>query len=426
MIDQDGLAKRGTIFLDVTELVALDLRTGIQRVVREVLRHGMAGASDRPVVPVMAVGKRFHQLSEKGWERIFAAGTGLAEKRITHERGVRPLVRLGKRLAKTSAPLYNALQRIYIRRLVRKHVTDLYRPEPTMMGEGAQLILLDSFWGGSSTLLAAKRARQAGTELVLVVYDLIPVSHPQVCDYRLVRKFRPLMAQAAAMSDQVLAISQDCADTFRAEFPATRPTAFPLGHDLQEDVAPTPEGWPRALWFGEGYVFVIVGSVEPRKGHETVLDAFERRWARGETDKLLIIGKVGWDVDELMARLDHHREAGRRLFHVHNATDGMLKEALQRAHGGIIASVVEGFGLPLVEGLSAGLPMIASDIAVFREIADDAALYFAPGDAASLSDAIASLLADLPERQAAAAAFKWPDWHEAASIFYTQIEAGAA
>ena len=414
-------ADRGTIYVDVTELVVLDLRTGIQRVVREILRHGMEGAADGEIIPVVAVGSDFHRLSAAGWQRIVAPGTGVAERRITHERGVHPLVRLGKRLAKVSAGFYNKLQGLYVRRLLRKRALGLYEPELLPVGAGSLLVLLDSFWGGSSTLAAAGRARRAGASIVLVVYDLIPISHPQFSDDMLVRKYRPLMARAAAASDRILVISQACGEAFRREFPGTSPVSFPLGHDLHEGDAGASLAWPEQLWNGDGPIFVVVGSIEPRKGHAAVLDAFERRWQRRARDKLLVIGKVGWNVDALMSRLDHHQEAGRRLFHVHNATDAMLKDALQRAYAAIIASYIEGFGLPLVESLAAGLPVLASDIPVFREIAGDSVLYFEAGNPAALDAAMDLLCERYDEMSRKAAAFTWPDWRAAAEDFYGKL-----
>lgn len=410
------------IFVDVTELVVLDLRTGIQRVVRELIEHGTAGAAQARIVPVIAVGRRFHRLSEAGWRRIRSPGRGVGEKRITHERGVHPIVRSMKRLARVNAALYNRLQQFYVRRMVRRRARGLYMEEPARLGADSTLVLLDSFWGGSSTLGATRAARRAGAEVVLVVYDLIPMSHPQFCDVRLVQKFRPLMTQAAALSNRVLAISQFCADSFAAAFPGKPVTAFPLGHDLRDEGADASSEWPTGLWDDDGAIFVIVGSIEPRKGHRTVLDAFERRWARGHADKLLIIGKIGWEVEELMERLDHHRENGQRLFHVHNATDAMLREALRRADAAIIASFVEGFGLPLAESLAAGLPVLASDIPVFHEIAGDSAVYFRSGDSVALDGAMDVLHSDYGERVRLARDFRWPNWRDAATLFFAQVE----
>ena len=417
-----------TILFDVTELVVMDLRTGIQRVVRELLEHGLAGATPTPIVPVIAVGDRFHRLSEAGWARVRAPGGGVGEKRITHQRGVPPAVRLLKWAASFTPSFYNLLQRIYFGNVLKKRARGLYEPEPVRITPDHHLLLADSFWGGASTLRAAERAVAEGANLTVVVYDLIPLTHPQFCDARLVMKFKPLMTRAMAISDRVLAISEDCAKAFRVRFPDAEASAFRLGHDIREDVSSSTgdAAWPAELWSRSSRVFVIVGSIEPRKGHAAVLDAFERRWRRGEEDKLLVIGKVGWDVDALMHRLDHHHEAGRRLFHVHNATNAMLKEALQRAYAAIIASYIEGFGLPLVESLAAGLPVLASDIRVFHEIAQDSVLYFTPGDAEALDAAIDLLHTRHAEMARKAAEFTWPDWRAAAEDFFAKAEGRVA
>ena len=422
-----------TIFFDVTELVVMDLRTGIQRVVRELLEHGQAGAARGTIVPVIAAGSRFHSLSEAGWARVRSPGAGVAEKRIAHQRGVPRHVRLIKRAANINPALYNMLQRVYFSTVLRRRSNGLYDPDPVLVKPGDKLVLADSFWGGAPTLKAVSRAVSGGARANLVAYDLIPLTHPQFCDARLVEKFLPLMRRAIALSERVLAISEDCARAFRAQFPGANVIPIRLGHDIREDNVPAQAGagrseamWPEALWTGDSRVFVIVGSIEPRKGHAVVLEAFERRWARGEPDKLLILGKVGWQVDDLIVRIEQHAEAGRRLFAVHNATDAMLRNALQRAHAGIIASYIEGFGLPLAEGLSAGLPMVASDIPVFHEIAGDKAVYFAPGNAAALDEAVDLLHRRYAEMTRAAGEFTWPDWRTAAAEFFATVEGHVA
>ena len=406
----------------------MDLRTGIQRVVRELLEHGLTGATPAPIVPVIAVGDRFHQLSELGWARLRAPGGGVSEKRITHERGVPLAVRLLKWAASFAPSFYNLLQRIYFGTVHMKRARGLYEPEAVRITPDHLLLLADSFWGGASTLRAAKRAVAEGARLTIMVHDLIPLTHPQFCDPRLTLKFQPLMDRAMVLGDRVLANSEDCARTVRARYPDADVSAFRLGHDFRLDVSASRADttWPAALWAGAVPVFVIVGSIEPRKGHEAVLDAFERRWQRGARDKLLVIGKIGGNVDALMHRLDHHREAGRRLFHVHNATDAMLKDALQHAYAAIIASYIEGFGLPLVESLAAGLPVLASDIPVFREIAQDSALYFTPGDAEALDAAMDLLHMRHAEMVRRAAEFTWPDWRAAAEDFFAKAEGRVA
>ena len=107
---------------------------------------------------------------------------------------------------------------------------------------------------------------------------------------------------------------------------------------------------------------MMVGTIEPCEGHAPLLDAFERLWGMGDNHRLLIIGTFGWAMEAFMARIAEHPEIGKRLFITHTATEAMLAEANRFAHAAIIASSVEGFGLPQVEALHQALPVIAADI----------------------------------------------------------------
>jgi glycosyltransferase involved in cell wall biosynthesis len=126
--------------------------------------------------------------------------------------------------------------------------------------------------------------------------------------------------------------------------------------------------------------FLSVATLEPRKRHEQILDAFELLWARGHDIQLVFVGKPGWNVEDLTLRIERHPEAGKRFFWLRSVTDEYLQRIYATSICLIAASLNEGFGLPVVEAARARLPVIARDIAVFREIAGVGAHYFA-GDA---------------------------------------------
>ena len=127
---------------------------------------------------------------------------------------------------------------------------------------------------------------------------------------------------------------------------------------------------------GDGKIFLMVGTIEPRKGHTLVLDTFEQLWMQGSGDKLCIVGKPGWNMDAFMLRLRTHPEAGARLLLLDHAPDGILQEAYQRSDALIQASAGEGFGLPLIEAGQHGKPVLCSAIPVFHEVGENHALYF--------------------------------------------------
>ena len=95
--------------------------------------------------------------------------------------------------------------------------------------------------------------------------------------------------------------------------------------------------------------FLMVGTVEPRKGHELVLNAFEWLWSQDHALNLIVVGKRGWLVDELTCRLRDCSERGRRVFWLETASDELLEEVYARSTCLLAASEAEGFGLPLIE-----------------------------------------------------------------------------
>lgn len=143
--------------------------------------------------------------------------------------------------------------------------------------------------------------------------------------------------------------------------------------------------------------FILVGTVEPRKGHLEVLNAFEELWKQRKDIILLIVGKEGWKkvrdgerktIPEIIHRLNTHGERGSRLFWVSNASDNLLEKLYKSANCLIMASIGEGFGLPLVEAAQNRLPIIARDIPVFREVLGDNAVFFSNTEENSLAKAI--------------------------------------
>jgi glycosyltransferase involved in cell wall biosynthesis len=144
-------------------------------------------------------------------------------------------------------------------------------------------------------------------------------------------------------------------------------------------------------------LLITVGTIEPRKRHQQLLDAFERRWAVGSTDCLVIVGKEGWrnlpddhrrDIPETITRLRSHPEMGQRLFWLKGLCDAQLEALYRHAHGLIAASEDEGYGLPVVEAAARGMPVLARDVPVFREVAPPGTRFFTGMDGAALAAAL--------------------------------------
>ena len=165
----------------------------------------------------------------------------------------------------------------------------------------------------------------------------------------------------------------------------------------------------------------MVGTLEPRKGHLQAIEAFTQLWESGVDVNLVIIGRAGWQqlptdqqrsIPQLLARLGNHPEKGRRLFWFDGPSDEFLELIYSSVNGLLAASEDEGFGLPLIEAAQKGLPILARDIPVFREVAKDHACYFTADNPQQLASAVAGWLNDgfVPPSTAMA----WLTWQQSA------------
>lgn len=239
------------------------------------------------------------------------------------------------------------------------------------------------------------RIRQQGTRIVFVVYDIIPVLFPQFYS-RDDSKGHEDWMRVVARADAAVCISATVASDLKKwlsdqydVLPAI--SHFHLGADLDATV-PTKgipaEGWTLLDKMAQMSSFLMVGTVEPRKGHIQVIEAFEVLWSQGLDNCLVIVGKDGWMNEDVTQRLHSHPALGQRLFWLENASDEFLGMLYERALCLIAASYAEGFGLPLIEAAQRKIPIIARDIPVFREVAGDHVFYFNSQDAKALSDAL--------------------------------------
>jgi len=295
---------------------------------------------------------------------------------------------------------------------------DLLNDEIAEPERGDVLLGLDlSLWmlieAERSGLYADYRAR--GVTAYSVIYDLLPVQMPEVF---------PLGAdlthgqwlQAVLNLDGAIGISKAVADDFAAwqkkeleELSGQKKRQpfhlgwFHLGADM--DASSPSAGLPAnasevLAILADHETFLMVGTVEPRKGYAQTLAAFEKIWIEGGDLILAIVGKQGWMVDELADRMRNHPELGKRLFWLDSISDEYLEKVYAASTCLIVASEGEGFGLPLIEASCHKLPILARDIPVFREVAGDHASYFRGMEAKDLADAIQQWLESLKNGEA--------------------------
>ena len=245
--------------------------------------------------------------------------------------------------------------------------------------------------------------KRHGVRLVFAVYDMLPLTQPRMFPPEIEPMVRRWLNTLAEIADGVICISRTIAEDVlacldSAQYERPRPLQvgfFHLGADLHASL-PTvglPESSATILAsIRSRPSFLMVGTVEPRKGHGQALAAMERLWAGGLDASLVIIGKKGWMIDDLAQRIQQHPELNNRLFWLQEISDEMLEQVYRGARALLAASVSEGFGLPLIEAAQYGLPIIARDIPVFREVTGEHAYYFRGDDARALADALRAWL----------------------------------
>ena len=369
------------LLIDVTELQARDGKTGIQRVVRSLL---IALMSEPPsglvVAPVYYADDGRYRYAN----RFLQAFAG-------HEAAPDELVDFG------AADVYLGLD---------------FNVAITPMAEGLYRAL-----------------SRRGVRLCFVVYDILPLSRPHWWPPEMSPNFERWLRSLASVADDICCISAAVADEVshwldlngvkgRYAKPAIR--HFHLGADLANS-APT-RGWPegyhaaRAALDNGAPTFLMVGTIEPRKGHAEVLEAFDRLWAAGHVMNLVVVGKEGWMVDDTLARFRSHDRLGDGFFWFDTASDECLEDLYTGASCLIAASEGEGFGLPLIEAARHGVPMMVRDIPVFREVAGESAYYFGGPESEGLAERVLAWLA-LKEQGNAPSPhdMKWNTWSESAA-----------
>ncbi|MGZ8304285.1 MAG: glycosyltransferase [Telluria sp.] len=370
------------LLVDVSAVVQSDIKTGIQRVVRSVL---LALIADPPpgyrIEPVFSTGgnRSYH------YARQFTLGM----------------------VGETALALEDAPVEV--------------RPGDTFLG-------LDLFTNGTSQneeLLQSMRER--GMHIYFVVFDLLPVLRPEVFPFGTEQYFGDFLRTVTRVSDGLLCISRAVADELAGwiEKQPARRTAplnigwFHLGADIDAS-APSfgmPDNAAQVLDAVRARPsFLMVGTVEPRKGHAQALAAFEQLWKDGAQVNLVIVGKQGWMVEKLVERMADHPEKNQRLFWLPGISDEMLLKLYASSAALLSPSEGEGFGLPLIEAAQHNIPIIARDLPVFREVAGEHAYYFDGLEPQDLAGALTRWLAMHAEGKAPqSTGMPWLTWSDSAN-----------
>ena len=245
--------------------------------------------------------------------------------------------------------------------------------------------------------------------LVVTVHDVLAWAHPEWMSRENVLQHRLVLQRVLQRAAMVLTSSQFTRGELQERFGLTdeRVAVAPLGVD--PSFSPGPGGVPGI----DGPYLLAVGTLQPRKDLETALTAFERCADAGVPHALVVAGARGWRDEATLARLRASSHAG-RIHLLGHVDDAALVRALRGADALLFPSRHEGFGLPPLEAMACGTPVVAARATAVPEVVGDAAVLVEPGDADAFADAVLGLLGDAARRTALrerglrrAAAFTW-------------------
>jgi glycosyltransferase involved in cell wall biosynthesis len=382
-----------TVYVDVTSTIQTESMTGIQRVTTEVLGRlintPLADVLGLQVVPIAWT----HWL--RRWRRVpiweFARGPGQALTR----------------------------RRLWWNR-ARKLVARRQPIEP-----GTVFFDLDAAWQSPlrrAELLPALHAD--GVHIANLHYDLTPVLFPEFFATTLLAVFEDFVRAHETYAERILCISSTVEAALIEH--AGRPlptTVVTLGVDHLRPEREGPADGAR-----DRRTLVHVGTVEPRKGIDTIIDAFEMLVDEFDDVDLLLVGRQGWKAERIASRIRGHALYGKRLRWVDGANDERLVQAYAAAFCVLVASRYEGYGLPVAEALARGCVVISTDGGALGEVAPGLVDHVAVGDGAALGRWVRAYLTDgerWEERRQAVRGWVVPSWdHCARQVGDALVETG--
>jgi alpha-1,2-rhamnosyltransferase len=271
--------------------------------------------------------------------------------------------------------------------------------------------------------------RSAGTKIVVLVHDILPILFHRFYHAPWCHEFKANVTAAFGYADAFFCVSDSTRSALiefgtrqKQKIPPTM-TAYngfePLVH---REVLETPVFKENRFFLlrkntqeafcGHFRPFIMVGTIEPKKGHFPTIRCFEAIWRAGHPRNLVIIGHRGWLEQPIIDAIQGSAYYEERLFWFSDFDDFDLAQAYSRSHALILSSFGEGFGIPMIEASYFGKPTIALDTPIAREVLGPSDLFFRDGE--TLIDCIIKL-EDRVRYQAAcarASALSWGSWDE--------------
>lgn len=343
------------IYIDVSVLTLATFVTGIQRVTREIaVRLIDSEECEVVLLHYHAADNLYYRIDNKAFVRYYMEHKGIKEKMITKEQ-------------------------IPIRTI----------------GEESVFFDLDAAW-----MCRMKRSyllpilKEQGARIVAHIYDIISITHPQYCLERGVYHFMDYIGTHLQYADSIIVNAKATVDELEkltARLGCKLPPCHvvPLGADFRARKEITDRDVDSTLVHAvkdKPYI-LMVGTIEPRKNHKLLLEAYDKG-LKELGYNIIMAGYLGWNMEAFAEQLHNHPDYGTRIYHFEGLDDDGITYLYQHAKFLAFLSYTEGFGLPIVEAIQRGTPVIAADVPVLREVGGEYCVWFEQDNAEALCEIV--------------------------------------
>ncbi len=345
------------IYMDITVLTLATFITGIQRVTREIILRLLEHGQEKVVLlHYHAKEDQYHLIDNERFTAYYRLHKGIKNKMITRHKIAVTDMRPGD--------VFFDLDAVWMCRVKRSYLLPLLKKQ--------------------------------GVRIVAHIYDIISITHPQYCLERGVYNFMDYIAAHLQYADELIVNARATgeelkrlADQVGVCLPPCHVAA--LGADFSQRCPVESEEvpWQVQRAAEEAPYILMVGTIEPRKNHKLLLEAYEKGLKQAGYH-VILAGYMGWNMEEFARQLYSHPDYGRGIYHFDGLEDAAIDYLYQHARFLAFCSYTEGFGLPLLESIQRGTPVIAADIPVSREVAGEYCDWFRQDDAADLCRVVAA------------------------------------
>jgi len=378
------------VYFDVENTLRVPFISGIQRVVRELSRRLIDNNdSEFEFIPVVYCSYC------NGWRKLSVGETERLKK-----------LSLSDAIFNQDVPAYRKLATKLLGKKVKAKVRSLYNrvihPEwhknflLPKFEPGSIFLDLDASWHNvlkRSSLLPA--LKEYGVYVVAFHYDIIPILFPDLTHEKTYTIFIEHLHAQVQDCDLFICISRNSEKDLlcycREHFPdkMLNTTTIKLGADIpckliNNDSWPLPEDKIKYI--------LCVGTIEPRKNYNLILDAFDLLSSKYPDINLVIVGREGWNSAQTISRIQQHELLDERLYWLSGISDEVLSKLYMNAYLTVVPSLYEGFGLPVTEALQRRCLTLSSDRGALKEAGGDFVDYFNPENIYEITDLLESYL----------------------------------